>query len=149
MTGVQTCALPISLFPRTIGWEGGTLIGSIGYWNAGAIMIVTMAVFALILLWLLIVQRKPQKVGQFNIVFAAERPHRPETTHFGHNFFAPYRRALGFLVRPYTAGIWASVQEIFSSAGGALRRIYTGNGQTYALHIMLFVAVLYFIMEAM
>jgi len=136
------------LFARSFSWEGGSLMSSIGYWNAGAIMIVTMVVFILILLWLLIVQRRPQTVKQFNIVFAAERPNRPETSHFGHNFFAPYRRALGFLVQPYALRFWTGIEEIVGSIGGALRRIYTGNGQTYALHIMLFVAVLYFLMEA-
>ena len=136
------------LFIRSYSWEGATLVGGIGYWNAGAIMIVTMAVFVLILLWLVITQRRPRMVGQFNIVYAAERPHRPETSHYGHNFFAPYRRALGFLVEPYATRLWNGICELFSHIGGALRRIYTGNGQTYALHIMLFVAVLYFIMEA-
>jgi formate hydrogenlyase subunit 3/multisubunit Na+/H+ antiporter MnhD subunit len=136
------------LFTPDIAWKGGTLAGSFGYWNAAAVMIVTMAVFGLILLWLLFVQRRPQPVKQFNIVFAAERPHRPETSHFGHNFFAPYRRALGFLVKPYGVRFWDGIREITGSIGGALRRIYNGNGQTYALHIMLFVTVLYFIMEA-
>ncbi|MFP4617993.1 MAG: proton-conducting transporter membrane subunit [Spirochaetaceae bacterium] len=136
------------LFSGTLAWEGATLTGGFGYWNSTAIMIVTMVVFVLILLWLLLVQRKPQGVKQFNIVFAAERPHSPETTHYGHNFFAPYARALGFLVKPFASRIWEGVAEIVFSIGGALRRIYNGNGQTYALHIMLFIAVLYFLMEA-
>ena len=48
----------------------------------------------------MIVMRRPQKVRQFNMVYAAERPERPETTHYAHNFFAPYRKALGFLAAP-------------------------------------------------
>ncbi|MFW6360151.1 MAG: proton-conducting transporter membrane subunit [Spirochaetota bacterium] len=136
-------ALP--MFSADSSWQGGTIASSIGYWNGSAVMYVTMAVFALMLIWLLIVQRKPQTVSQFNIVFAAERPERPETSHYGHNFFAPYRKALGFLVTPLAGRFWHRIGEITGSVGGAARRLYTGNGQTYALHILLFVTLLYFV----
>ena len=135
----------VAMFPGAARWEGSTLMSSIGYWNGSSVMWVTMAVFILLLAWLLIVQRKPQPVGQFNIVFAAERPERPETTHYGHNFFAPYRRALGFLAVPGAVRFWNGVAEFTASIGGALRRIYTGNGQTYALHILLFISIIYFL----
>lgn len=121
------------------------MLSAIGYWNGNAVIYVTMAVFALMLIWLLIVQRKPQTVSQFNIVFAAERPERPETTHYGHNFYAPYRKALGFLVTPLAGRFWHRIAEITGSVGSAARRLYTGNGQTYALHILLFVTLLYFV----
>ena len=35
------------------------------------------------------------------------------------------------------------------SIAGAIRQIYTGNGQTYALHILLLTVVLYFIAGGM
>ncbi len=136
-------ALP--MFSADSGWQGGTMLSAIGYWNGNAVIYVTMAVFALMLIWLLIVQRKPQTVSQFNIVFAAERPERPETTHYGHNFYAPYRKALGFLVTPLAGRFWHRIAEITGSVGSAARRLYTGNGQTYALHILLFVTLLYFV----
>jgi formate hydrogenlyase subunit 3/multisubunit Na+/H+ antiporter MnhD subunit len=134
-------------FPAALEWEGFTAVSSLGYFNGPAVMTVTMAVFALILIWLLIVQRRPQTVKQFNIVFAAERPHRPETSHFAYNFFAPYRKALGFLTEPLATRLWGGISEAVGAVGGALRRVYTGNGQTYALHILLFVGVLYFLIE--
>jgi hypothetical protein len=132
-------------FPTALSWEGLTAVSSLGYFNGTAVMVITMAVFALLLIWLLLVQRRPKWVGQFNIVFSAERPHRPETSHFAYNFFAPYRKALGFLTEPLAGRLWAGIAEAAGAAGGALRRIYTGNGQTYALHILLFVGVLYFL----
>jgi formate hydrogenlyase subunit 3/multisubunit Na+/H+ antiporter MnhD subunit len=132
-------------FPAALQWEGLTAVSSLGYFNGPAVMTITMAVFALILVWLLLVQRRPQKVGQFNIVFAAERPHRPETSHFAYNFFAPYKKALGFLTEPLATRLWGGIAEAAGALGGALRRIYTGNGQTYALHILLFVSILYFL----
>ncbi|MCK7577193.1 MAG: hypothetical protein MZV65_16045 [Chromatiales bacterium] len=71
----------------------------LGYWDGTLTMVVTAAVFALCLVWMLANLHNPQSVKQFNIVYAAERPLRPETTHFAWHFFAPYRKALGFLTR--------------------------------------------------
>ena len=120
--------------------DGYTVISTLGYWNGNAVMWVTMGVFILPLMWLMVIMRRPRRVGQFDMVYAGERPERPETTHFAHNFFAPYQRALGGLVRPGILRFWSGVGEGISASAGALRRIYTGNGQTYAVHILLFVA---------
>lgn len=138
-------AIAGAVFPAAVHWEGYTVISSLGYFNGVAVMTVTMVVFGLILIWLALVQRKTKMVKQFNIVYAGERPERPETTHFAYNFFAPYKKALGFLAEPRIHRFWAGITESAEALGGALRRIYTGNGQTYALHIILFVSVLYVI----
>ncbi len=151
--------MAVSLFPNLIlkpimtavepviaghaAWDGVTVISTLGYWNGSAVMYVTMGVFAVPLLWILLTMRRPRKIEQFNMVYAAERPERPETTHFAHNFFAPYKKALGFLVAPGVAGLWGWVRGAVAAVGGTLRRLYTGNGQTYALHILLLTVVLY------
>lgn len=132
-------------YPSTLSWRGATLVSRLGYWNGFQVMMIVMAMFALLLGWLLLVMRKPQKVKQFNIVFAAERPHLPETTHYAHNFFAHYQKALGFLVRPRGTGFWNGVGEWSRSASALLDNLYTGNGQTYAIHILLYIVVLYFL----
>ena len=130
-------------FPITLAFEGTTLRSALGYWNGTLTMIVTGVVFALCLVWLLANLHNPQSVKQFNIVFAAERPLRPETTHYAWRFFEPYRKSLGFLTRERAERFWAAFGTGVASVGGALRRIYTGNGQTYALHVVLYVAALY------
>lgn len=131
-----------SRFAQDIHWEGYTVISTLGYWNGNAVMYVTMGVFIVPLLWLLLVQRRhTRKVGQFNIVFASERPYRPETTHYAYNFYAPYRSALGMFLRPWTTSFWAGIQRSLDILGSIIRRIYTGNAQTYALHILIYAAV--------
>lgn len=147
---LEPLATAVSAYvPATVAFDGYTVVTALGYWNGNMVMYVTTAVFVLPLIWLVVVMKRPQHVEQFNIVFAAERPERPETTHYAHNFFTPYYRALGFLTRPGVIGFWNGIQEAVSSVGGALRRIYSGNGQTYALHILLLVAVLYLIAGGM
>ncbi|HOW50896.1 MAG TPA: proton-conducting transporter membrane subunit [bacterium] len=127
-----------------LNWEGITITSQFGYWSPVSIMIIVCAIFGSLFAWLMFINRRAQKVKQFNIVFAAERPYRPETTHFAWNFFAPYRKALGFLVQPFVTRFWETIADILHTAGDIGRRLYTGNPQTYALHFLAFVVIVYF-----
>jgi NADH:ubiquinone oxidoreductase subunit 5 (subunit L)/multisubunit Na+/H+ antiporter MnhA subunit len=125
-------------------WDSGlTITSQFGYWSPVSIMIVIGVIFATLFAWLLFVNRKAQKVKQFNIVFAAERPYRPETTHFAWNFFAPYRKALGFLTQPLVTKFWTTLTDLLHNGADVSRRMYTGNGQTYAIHFLAFVVIAY------
>ena len=129
---------------NTLTWEGTTMLAHYGYWNAPMIMAIVGGVWMvpLIILLLASLTMKIQKVEQFNIVFAAERPRRPEETHFAYHFFAHYDRAIGFLVKPRATVFWNATVEWSHTVGASLRIFYNGNGQTYALFvIMYFVAM--------
>lgn len=126
-----------------LNWEGITITSQFGYWSPISIMIIVCVIFGSLFAWLLFINRRAQKVKQFNIVFSAERPYRPETTHFAWNFFAPYRKALGFLVQPFVTRFWDTVADTLHTAGDLGRRLYTGNPQTYALHFLAFVVIVY------
>jgi len=126
-----------------LNWEGLTIISDYGYWSPISIMIVVAVIFSTLFAWLVFVNRKAQKVKQFNIVYAAERPYRPETTHFAWNFFAPYRKALGFLTQPLVTNFWEAISDLLHTIADLFRRFYTGNGQTYAIQLLAFVIVVY------
>ncbi|OQW88810.1 MAG: NADH dehydrogenase [Rhodoferax ferrireducens] len=129
-------------FPQGgLDWSGADIVSNYGYWNPIAIMIIVAVIFLTLLGWLMFVDRGAQKVKQFNIVFSAERPYRPETTHFAWNFFAPYRKALGFLVKPVATMFWTTVTDVLHTGADIGRRWYTGNGQSYAIHFLIFVLV--------
>ncbi len=133
--------------PDWLSWNGYDLVMNSpwlhGNWNGNLVMFVTMGVFMTPLIWLLLVNAKVQKVKQFNIVFAAERPYKPWTTHVAYNMFAPYNKALGFLVRPRVTAFYDGVAEWSHSLAATISRLYTGNGQTYMLHIFLYMIFLY------
>jgi NADH:ubiquinone oxidoreductase subunit 5 (subunit L)/multisubunit Na+/H+ antiporter MnhA subunit len=134
----------VNHFPQhALKWDGSMATSVLGHWDGGMIMMVTGVIFAIVFVWLLIVNRKAVKVKQFNIVFAAERPARPELTHFAYNFFAPYKKALGFLVTPIATAFWNGVAEFAHSTGGLFIRLFSGTPQTYAVHILLFSAACY------
>jgi hypothetical protein len=127
-------------------WEGdGTAIGQLGYWNGTQVMVIVMGLFVLITLWLIMLNRNAKKVKQFNIVYAAEQPERPETTHMSYNLFAGYNRALGFMVAPGITGIWNWISDSIQDLANQVRRIYNGNGQTYILHVLTYVVIVYLI----
>jgi formate hydrogenlyase subunit 3/multisubunit Na+/H+ antiporter MnhD subunit len=131
------------LFASTVSWDGYSVISSLGYWNGNAVMYVTMGVFLIPLAWLMLVNgRKVTSVKQFNIVYAAERPYKPETTHYAFNFFGHYQKALGGLVAPWGERIWTGVGRLTTTIGDGLRRWNTGNPQTYGFQILLFLLVI-------
>nr|VFJ53360.1 MAG: Formate hydrogenlyase subunit 3/Multisubunit Na+/H+ antiporter, MnhD subunit [Candidatus Kentron sp. FM]VFJ55384.1 MAG: Formate hydrogenlyase subunit 3/Multisubunit Na+/H+ antiporter, MnhD subunit [Candidatus Kentron sp. FM]VFK09823.1 MAG: Formate hydrogenlyase subunit 3/Multisubunit Na+/H+ antiporter, MnhD subunit [Candidatus Kentron sp. FM] len=133
-------------FPQGgLNWEGFAITSEFGYWSPVPIMVIIGVIFLTLLGWLLFVNRKAQKVSQFNIVFAAERPYRPETTHFAWNFFAPYGKALGFLLQPLVTRFWETLTDLLHTTAELGRRFYTGNGQTYAFHFLVFVVVVYLV----
>lgn len=125
---------------NTLVWQGTAMQAHYGYWDAPLIMAIIAGVWIapLILLLLFAKTMKIQKVEQFNIVYAAERPRRPEETHFAYNFYAHYDRAIGFVVRPRATAFWNSVIEWTHSLAASLRIFYNGNGQTYALFIIMY-----------
>ncbi|MEJ2037041.1 MAG: hypothetical protein P8X69_13795, partial [Maritimibacter sp.] len=126
-------------------WHGRAITSEFGYWNPVAIMGVIGVIFVSVLLLLVWMNHNAQRVKQFNIVFSAERPFKPQTTHFAWNFFAPYRKALGFLTLPVVTGFWNGVTDALHSTADFTRRIYSGNGQTYAVQVLFFVVATYFI----
>ncbi|MBL7003339.1 MAG: NADH-quinone oxidoreductase subunit F [Gammaproteobacteria bacterium] len=131
-------------FPQGgLNWDGLTITSNFGYWSPISVMIVVAVIFVSLFAWLLFINRKAQKVKQFNIVYSAERPYRPETTHYAWNFFAPYRKALGFLTQPLVTIFWNSVMDLLHTSAELLRRFYTGDGQTYAVQLLAFVVAVY------
>ena len=132
-------------FASTFSWDGNLLSTSNGYWNGFLIMNIVGVLFMVpaIFLWLVSRTVKVQKVKQFNIVFAAEKPFTPATTHYAYSFYTFYDKALGFLIKPDATGFWNGVAEWGHTIGASLRRIYTGNGQTYAALILFYIGVLY------
>lgn len=128
---------------HALNWDGLTITSAYGYWNPVSIMIIIVVIFLTLLGWLVFLNRRAQPVKQFNIVFAAERPYRPETTHFAWNFFAPYRRAMGPLTEPWFERFWAAQTDALHGTAAFVRRFYTGNGQVYAFQAIGFVVIVW------
>jgi len=130
---------------NTLVWDGFTMQAHYGYWNAPSIMLIVAGVWLVPLIALLLfsMTMKIQKVEQFNIVYAAERPRRPEETHFAYKFYAHYDRAIGFMVRPRATAFWNGSVEWSHSLASSVRVFYNGNGQTYALFVIIYLVAMF------
>jgi len=123
-----------------------TAISEYGYWNGTYVMIISMSIFIILLLIQMLIQRKNKKVGQFNIVYSAERPSTPETTHHAYNFYAHYNKAIGFLTYPIAVKFWDWISNLFHDIAHQIRLIYNGNGQSYMMHILAFFLFCFYIL---
>ncbi|MEA1911550.1 MAG: proton-conducting transporter membrane subunit [Spirochaetota bacterium] len=133
-------------FPAgALNWSGTMATTPIGYFDGAMIMYVIGGIFVAIFLFFISFTRKKklQQVKQFNIFYSGEAPSRPELVHFSYNFFAHYQKALGFLAMPLVTRFWDSVSEALHAVSDFFRRIYNGNGQSYAYHVVLYVVVVF------
>ncbi|MBN2747489.1 MAG: hypothetical protein JXR34_12245, partial [Bacteroidales bacterium] len=133
-------------FPNNqLVWEGSYAYTAIGHWTGTGVMISIMVMFLGTLLLVKLSTRKAHKLKQFDIVFSGERPHRPETTHVAHNMYAGFYKAVWPFTLPAVEAFWNWISDFIHETAGFVRRIYSGNGQAYMLHIVLFIIIMFFI----
>ncbi|MBB3456053.1 formate hydrogenlyase subunit 3/multisubunit Na+/H+ antiporter MnhD subunit [Rhizobium sp. BK313] len=115
-------------FASTLVWQGMSLETIYGYWNPVPIMAISVTVAALLL-------------GLFLLIYRSGRGRSvPVSTA---HFYRFYRAAFAPLVTPVANFIWDGVCDLTIGMAGAVRRVYTGNGQTYALHVLYYVIAVY------
>ncbi|QRM54390.1 proton-conducting transporter membrane subunit [Sinorhizobium sp. BG8] len=115
-------------FASTLVWQGMSLETIYGYWNPIPVMGAAAAAAAVLLVLFLLAY----KMGR-----GASLP-----TGVSH-FYAFHRSVLAPLVTPLANWLWAGVCDLVLGAAGLARRVYTGNGQTYALQVLYYVIALY------
>jgi len=114
-------------FASTLVWEGMSLETIYGYWNPiPAAIIATLAAAAL-----------------FALTWSIYRRYRGD----GGLYLAFYRPFLARLTPGIADAFWRGVEKATLVTASVLRRIYTGNGQTYALHVMLYFLAIYLASE--
>jgi len=121
--------------------EGGALVAGGGQFNPVNMMIMVVVLFAVMVLFLLGFGPKTRKVGQLDIVYQGEIPPPPEELHYASRFAQPYRRAWEPLLVPRVTAFWTSLTDNTQGVVDVLRRVYSGNGQTYVMYSVLMVVV--------
>ncbi len=116
--------------------------GKAGHFNALTMMILVGVLFAYALLLLLIVNPKAKRVKQLDVVSSAELPPRPEEFHFVADMFKPYERAWAPILKTWGTQLWTGIAEWAAAIADALRRVYTGDAQTYLLYPIILIVIL-------
>ncbi|KQV66323.1 proton-conducting transporter membrane subunit [Rhizobium sp. Root1220] len=115
-------------FASTLVWEGMSLETIYGYWNPIPVMAASVAAAAALF-------------GVFLLIYRTGRGRTiPVSTA---HFYGFYRAIFAPLVTPLANLLWDGVCGLTIGAAGLVRQIYTGNGQTYALHVLYYVIAIY------
>lgn len=115
-------------FASTLVWEGMSLETIYGYWNPVPVMVVSVAAAGVLL-------------GLFLVIYRSRRGR--STPRDAEQFYRFYRAVFTPIVTPVANRFWDGVCDMTMAMGGAVRRIYNGNGQTYALHVLYYVIAVY------
>ena len=108
------------------------------------ILYTIMAVFVFFLVFVMTKNfKKTRYVTTKDISSSGEIPKEHENLTFSRGFFQPFLRAVEPLMKhkiePYYNSFGKGMEAIFDFA----RRVYTGNGQTYALYVVIFTVLLF------
>ncbi len=101
---------------------------------------VTFVVFLIVITW--VNHKRTRYVTTKDIHTAGEPPSDEDNYHFSLDFYKPFERAVAPVFK-------ASMMRIYNAIGRGIedffqfvRRLYTGNAQTYALYVIIFFAIL-------
>ncbi len=115
-------------FASTLVWQGMSLETIYGYWNPVPVMAFSVAAAAVLLALFLLIYRA-----------GWGRSIPVSTAHF----YGFYRLVFAPLVTPVANFVWDGVCSLTVGLAGLVRRVYTGNGQTYALQVLCYVIAMY------
>jgi len=116
-------------FASSLVWDGMSLEMIYGYWNPVPVMSAAVAVSALLFAVLWLLRRKSGQAanGQRRIL----------------GFYAFYKPAFVMVTPTLSNSFWGAVAVGATGLAETTRRIYTGNGQTYAFYVLSYFVVLY------
>ncbi len=127
-------------------WEMSVILNQWG--DQVVLQPIVYAIFAIFLFFFLFLFFKSRKNTRYvttkDISSSGEVPLEHENLTFSQNFFQPFLRAVEPVMRrqidKYYNEFGRGLEAIFDFG----RRIYTGNGQTYAIYVIIFVIILLF-----
>ncbi len=73
---------------------------------------------------------------------SGEVPTENENLTYAVDFYKPFERALGWVLKPSVDKFYNKIATNLEHAFDHLRYIYTGNGQTYAMYVVIFLVIL-------
>ncbi len=140
---------PISNAMTYLGVKGMTYETSVLFnsWGNKVDMntVITMIsiVFILGAVFLTIKNRKKTRyVTTKDIHTSGEIPTENENLTYQVDFYKPFERALGGVLKPSIDKVYNKIVANLEQAFDQLRYVYTGNGQTYAMYVVVFLVIL-------
>ena len=88
-----------------------------------------------------------RQVSTQDISTSGEIPWDHENMNYQQDFFKPFERAFSGMYKGNMEKFWIEIGSAISSLANFVRKIYTGNGQTYAIYVVSFLALLLLILN--
>ncbi len=140
-------------YPETYGnlWSMSVLFNSWGNQVMLApLFYAIIGIFVVFLVFLFLKGRKETRyVTTKDISTSGEVPLEDENLSFKENFFQPFLRAIEPVMKrqimTYYKGIGDGLEAFFDFT----RRLYTGNGQVYAMYVIIFVVILLLLKDSL
>lgn len=127
-----------------VNWNMSVLVNAWGLeTNMGHIGMTIGTVFVAIFAFLTIKGYKGTKnVGTKDISTGGEIPTENENLTYQMDYFKPFERAAAPLYKRSMDKIWNDLANALDAIFDFTRKIYTGNGQTYAILVVIFLVIL-------
>ena len=129
---------------QNVTWEMSSLTNIWG--DTTDLFLISMLIFAVFIIVFAFLTlkglKKTRYVGTKDISTSGELIKDWENMTFQQHFFKPFERAAAPLYSMKMNKIWKNIGKNIEDFFGFFRKIYTGNGQTYALYVVVFVVLL-------
>jgi NADH-quinone oxidoreductase subunit M len=130
--------------PTVKWWEMSTILN--GWGDSVNLMYVwysVVVVFVFFLLYIILKGRKNTRyVSTKEISTSGEIPRPHESLNFKLDFYKPFERAIEPMLRGNMDKYWTSFGKGLEAFFDFTRRLYSGNGQTYAIYVITFLVIL-------
>ncbi len=116
--------------------------------DMNTVIISIASIFVLVAIVITIVgYKKTRYVTTKDIHTSGEIPTENENLTYAVDFYKPFERALGSVLKPSIDKFFTYFGNLLEESFEHLRYIYTGNGQTYAMYVMVFLMILFLFSE--
>jgi hypothetical protein len=130
--------------PTVKWWEMSTILN--GWGDSVNLMYVwysVVIVFVFFLIYIVLKGRKSTRyVSTKEISTSGEIPRPHESLNFKLDFYKPFERAIEPMLRGNMDKYWTSFGSGLEALFDFTRRLYSGNGQTYAIYVITFLVIL-------
>jgi NADH-quinone oxidoreductase subunit M len=111
--------------------------------DLSVVSLIVMAVFVVFAIFIMLKGRKGTRYVTTKDISNSGEPIREEDNyHYALDFYKPFERALSPLYKFKMSDIYDNIADGLYSFFMFVRRIYTGNGQTYAYYVLIFIVIL-------
>jgi NADH:ubiquinone oxidoreductase subunit 5 (subunit L)/multisubunit Na+/H+ antiporter MnhA subunit len=121
-------------FASTLVWQGMSLEMIYGYWNPVPAMVIAVAISATLFVAFWLLRRDGRIKSAGARAWSGPAPA---------SLYAFYKRVFATLTPPLAEAFWGGLSAGVITIADRIRKIYTGNGQTYTLYILYYFFFLY------